>query len=89
MASDFREGLTMAYDTFKEVILCVYSSYFVIPTYSLWFKGIHDTVQTLHAAMEEDRACGGQWGMGILRHMTPSAIKPVVIVSRAAAQVLG
>lgn len=47
-----------------------------------------DTAQTLQAAAEEDRALGG-WGMGILRHMTPSAIKPIVLASKAASQVLG
>jgi len=50
-------------------------------------EGVMDTAQTLHAAVEEDREYG-QWGMGIIRHITPSAIKPIVIASKATVQVL-
>uniref|UniRef100_A0A914GZH6 Autophagy-related protein 2 n=1 Tax=Globodera rostochiensis TaxID=31243 RepID=A0A914GZH6_GLORO len=56
--------------------------------YSTVREGVMDTAQTLQAAAAEDRALGG-WGMGVLRHMTPSAIKPFVIASKATSQVLG
>ncbi|KAL3071887.1 hypothetical protein niasHT_031078 [Heterodera trifolii] len=51
-------------------------------------EGVLDTAQTLQAAAAEDRALGGL-GMGVLRHMTPSAIKPFVIASKATSLVLG
>ncbi|KAI1732177.1 autophagy-related protein 2 like protein B [Ditylenchus destructor] len=54
-------------------------------------EGVWDTAQTLQAAAQEDRACGSSnWGIrGILRHATPTAIKPIVIASQATVHVLG
>ncbi|CAD5218348.1 unnamed protein product [Bursaphelenchus okinawaensis] len=79
--SDLREGIHLAYDTV--------------------YQGVRETAFELTQAAKEDRArvrhstnstdSGGPtfWGFrGLLRQMTPTAIRPFVISSQAAVQVL-
>lgn len=51
-------------------------------------KGLSDTAQTLQTAAEQDRARGG-WGVGILRHVAPTAVRPIVIATKATVHMLG
>ena len=56
--------------------------------YSTVREGFVDTAQTWQNAAEQDRAQGG-WGMGILRQITPTALRPIVVASKATSHVLG
>ncbi|CAK5091601.1 unnamed protein product [Meloidogyne enterolobii] len=51
-------------------------------------EGLSDTAQTLQTAAEQDRARGG-WGVGILRHIAPTAVRPIVIATKATVHMLG
>uniref|UniRef100_A0A183CW36 Autophagy-related protein 2 n=1 Tax=Gongylonema pulchrum TaxID=637853 RepID=A0A183CW36_9BILA len=56
--------------------------------YEAMRQEVRDTAYVLHLAAQEDRACGYWAVRGLLRHATPTVIRPIVAMSRATAHIL-
>ncbi|CAD5224874.1 unnamed protein product [Bursaphelenchus xylophilus] len=79
--SDLREGLHLAYDTVYEGVRET--------AFELSQAAKEDRARVRHSTSSTESASHSLWGFrGLLRQMTPTAIRPIVITSQATVQLL-